>query len=178
MDSDWKIDVRKASAQLPPVVRERLRKIVEKLQGTSKRTYQRRGRRLVSDENLPLWNRVQKGGDIVYRPNTEHPSITGFARALPEEYRHGFNVCMNLLGTGLPIAALHADMLGSAENVASDRSEFDYLADAAETAILALLQTGMTKDEVVRILCSTEPFLHHKKAVRQLANEIASDKEQ
>jgi hypothetical protein len=78
----------------------------------------------------------------------------------------------------LPIAALHADMLGSAENVASDRSEFDYLADAAETAILALLQTGMTKDEVVRILCSTEPFLHHKKAVRQLANEIASDKEQ
>ena len=178
MDSDWKIDVRKASAQLPPVVRERLRKIVEKLQGTSKRTYQRRGRKLVSDENLPLWNRVQKDGNIIYRPNTEHPSITGFARALPEEYRHGFNVCMNLMGTGLPIAALHADMLGSAENVASDRSEFDDLADAAETAILALLQTGMTTDEVVRTLCSTEPFLHHKKPVRQLANEIASDKEQ
>ena len=74
MDADWKIDVKKASAQMPPVVRERLRKIVERLQGTSKRTYQRRGRKLVADENLPLWNRVLKDGKIIYRPNTEHPS--------------------------------------------------------------------------------------------------------
>lgn len=178
MDSDWKIDVRKASAQLPPVVRERLRKIVERLQGTSKRTYQKRGRKLVSEENLPLWNRIQKEGNIVYRPNIEHPSITGFARALPEEYRFGFSACMNLLGTGLPIAALHADMLGSAESVASDRADFDELADAAETAVRALFQTGMTGDEVARTLCSTEPFLHHKKAVRKLINEIASDQEE
>ena len=34
MDADWKIDVRKANAQMPPVVRERLRRIVERLQGT------------------------------------------------------------------------------------------------------------------------------------------------
>ena len=33
MDAEWKIDVKKASAQLPPVVRERLKKVVERFVG-------------------------------------------------------------------------------------------------------------------------------------------------
>jgi hypothetical protein len=173
MDADWKIDVKKASAQMPPVVRERLRKIVERLQGTSKRTYQRRGRKLVADENLPLWNRVQKDGRIIYRPNGEHPSITGFAEILPEQYRHGFQACISLLGSGLPVAALHADMLGNAENVEVDESDFEELADSAETAIRELRKTGMSGPDVVRILCSTEPFLNHKEAIRRLVDDIS-----
>lgn len=173
MDADWKIDVKKASAQMPPVVRERLRKIVERLQGTSKRTYQRRGRKLVADENLPLWNRVQKDGRIIYRPNGEHPSITGFAEILPEQYRHGFQACISLLGSGLPVAALHADMLGNAENVEVDESDFEELEDSAETAIRELRKTGMSGPDVVRILCSTEPFLNHKEAIRRLVDDIS-----
>jgi hypothetical protein len=173
MDADWKIDVKKASAQMPPVVRERLRKIVERLQGTSKRTYQRRGRKLVADENLPLWNRVQKDGRIIYRPNGEHPSITGFSEILPEQFRHGFQACISLLGSGLPVAALHADMLGSAENVEVDESDFEELADSAETAIRELRKTGMSGPDVVRILCSTEPFLNHKEAIRRLVDDIS-----
>lgn len=172
MDADWKIDVKKASAQMPPVVRERLRKIVERLQGTSKRTYQRRGRKLVADENLPLWNRVLKDGKIIYSPNTEHPSITGFAQILPEEFRHSFRACISLLGSGLPVAALHADMLGSAENVEADESEFQDLADMAEAAIKELRKIGMSGPDVVRTLCSTEPFLNHKVSIGRLVEEI------
>lgn len=176
MDAEWKIDVRKASAQLPPVVRERLRKIVERLQGTSKRTYQRRGRKLVSEENLPVWNRVQKDGAIVYRPNTDHPSISGLEDALPEEFRHAFRSCISLLGSGLPMAALHADMLGSAEAVSSDETDFPDLAEGAEIAIRTLLATGMTGTDVVKALCSTEPFVNHKDAVRQLVENMTEGK--
>ncbi len=172
MDADWKIDVRKASAQMPPIVRERLRRIVERLQGTSKRTYQRRGRKLVADENLPLWNRIQKDGKIVYRPNAEHPSITGFMELLPEEFRHGFSACVALLGTGLPVAALHADMLGGAERVESDDSDFVELAVMAETAIRELRKIGMSGSDVIRILCSTEPFVNHKDAIQRLAEDM------
>lgn len=172
MDADWKIDVRKASAQMPPVVRERLRRIVERLQGTSKRTYQRRGRKLVADENLPLWVRIQKDGSIIYQPNIDHPSITGFAKELPEEYRHGFQACIRLLGSGLPLAALHADMFGGAEDIKADAAEFNELAEAAEVAVKTLKSTGMTGTDVVRILCSTEPFVNHKVAIQRLVDEM------
>ena len=39
LDADWKIDVRKASAQPPLAVRNRLKKIIEKIGEPSKRTY-------------------------------------------------------------------------------------------------------------------------------------------
>lgn len=96
MDSEWKIDVKKASAQLPPIVRERLKKVVERFLGTSKRTYRKRGQKLVDDTRFPIWNRVQKEGQVVFRPNLDHPVFRGFANELPEELRDGFDRCLRL----------------------------------------------------------------------------------
>ncbi|MFN6007014.1 MAG: ATP-binding protein [Paracoccaceae bacterium] len=172
MDADWKIDVRKASAQMPPIVRERLRKIVERMQGTSKRTYQRRGRKLVDQANLPLWSRFQKDGAIIYRPNGEHPAIAGFMSSLPEEFQHGFRTCITLLGAGLPVGALHADMLGAAESVEADPAEFEEIAASVEQAVRTLLSTGMTGNDVVNALCSVEPLLRHRDSVQQLIEDI------
>ncbi len=168
MDADWKIDVRKASAQMPPVVRDRLRRIVERMQGTSKRTYQKRGRKLVDEANMPLWNRFQKDGSIIYRPNADHPAIEGFAQALPEEFRNGFRTCIRLLGAGLPVPALHADMLGGAESVEADQTEFEDVAESVEQAVRTLLATGMTGNDVLQVLCSTEPLIRHKDQIRAM----------
>ena len=43
LDEAWKIDVKKASAQLPPAVRDRLRRLIEPLGATSKKVYKTRG---------------------------------------------------------------------------------------------------------------------------------------
>lgn len=174
MDADWKIDVRKANAQMPPVVRDRLRRIVERLQGTSKRTYKRRGQKLVDDTKLPFWNRIQKDGKIVYRPNSDHPAITGFEQSLPEEFRHGFRTCLKLIGSGLPMESLHADMLGGAEDVHADETDFEALAEGTEIAIRTLLGTGMSASDIVANLCANEPLRRHREAVRELTEEIES----
>lgn len=172
MDADWQIDVRKANAQMPPVVRERLRRIVERLQGTSKRTYKRRGQKLVDDRKMPFWSRIQQDGRIIYRPNVEHPSISGFEESLPEEFRNGFRTCLKLLGSGLPMESLHADMLGGAEDVHADEADFASLSEGVETAIRALRGMGMTASDIVANLCSNEPLRSHKDAVRRLAEDI------
>lgn len=172
MDTDWKIDVRKANAQMPPVVRDRLRRIVERLQGTSKRTYKRRGQKLVDDRKLPFWSRIQQDGRIIYRPNIDHPSISGFEESLPEEFRNGFRTCLKLIGSGLPMESLHADMLGGAEDVYADEADFASLAEGVETAIRILHGTGMTVSDIVANLCSNEPLRSHKDSVRKLAADI------
>ena len=59
LDSEWKIDVKKASAQPPPQVRERLRRIIDQIGVPSKRTYRQRGSRLTEDSRLPVWTRSQ-----------------------------------------------------------------------------------------------------------------------
>ena len=123
MDAEWKIDVKKASAQLPPVVRKRLTKVVERFVGTSKRTYRSKGQRLVDETRFPIWNRISKDGQIIFRPNFEHPVFLAYAEQLPEEMREGFKRCLRLVGSGLPVESLHAELVGNAEAVVADPAD-------------------------------------------------------
>ena len=165
MDSEWKIDVKKASAQLPPVVRQRLKKVVEKFVGTSKRTYRGKGQKLVDETRFPIWNRIQKDGQIVFRPNLDHPVFREYENQLPEELREGFTRCMRLVGSGLPIETLHADLVGNAEAVTADTVEEEGLERLVLAVANVSLENGVTPDNLRDILQS-HPFIrsHWNKA--------------
>lgn len=158
MDADWKIDVKKSSAQLPPLVRDRLRKVIERIQDGSKRTYRKRGQKLVDQNRLPLWQRIQAEGQIRYRPNIEHPIFAEFADNLPESQRRGFFNCISLVGASLPIETLHADMAGMAEQVAPDQVDEDTLVQAVQSTLTVLMNAGKNLDEIVALMKDVDPF--------------------
>lgn len=158
MDADWKIDVKKSSAQLPPVVRDRLRKVIERIQDGSKRTYRKRGQKLVDHERLPMWNRVQADGEIRYRPNIEHPAFSDFAESLPPDLRRGFFNCIALVGASLPIETLHADMAGMAEQIVPDRVDEDTLTQAVKATLTVLLAARKDIKEIMSLMKDVDPF--------------------
>lgn len=158
MDADWKIDVKKSSAQLPPLVRDRLRKVIERIQGGSKRTYCRRGQKLVDHERLPMWNRIQADGQIRYRPNIEHPAFSDFAGRLPPDLQRGFFNCIALTGASLPIETLHADMAGAAELIVPDRIDEDTLAQAVQATLSVLLGAQKDIKEIESLMKDVDPF--------------------
>lgn len=155
MDADWKIDVKKASAQLPPVVRERLKKVVERFVGTSKRTYRSKGQKLVDETKFPIWNRVQKDGHIIFRPNLDHPVFQAYRKQLPEEFVEGFEQCLRLVGSGLPIETLHAELVGNAEAVAADAADDADLDQMVRTMADTLIANG------VSVLALTDTMQSH-----------------
>ena len=152
MDSEWKIDVKKASAQLPPLVRERLKKIVERFIGTSKRTYTRRGRKLVDESRYPLWNRVKKDSQIIYRPNYQHPVFRAFSGKLPENLREGFDRCLRLVGSGLPLESLYAELIGNSESITSDKTEDGDLKELVFSLASFMIDNGTNEDQLSEIL--------------------------
>ncbi len=158
MDAEWKIDVKKASAQLPPVVRERLKKVVERFVGTSRRTYRRRGQRLVDETRFPIWNRVQKGGQIVFRPNLKHPVFQAYSEQLPEELREGFARCLRIVGSGLPIETLHAELVGNAEAVTSDETSPTDLEELVCSLAATFTENGVPPESLPDTL-QGNPFL-------------------
>ncbi len=161
MDAEWKIDVKKASAQMPPVVRERLKKVVERFVGTSKRTYRSRGHKLVDETRFPIWNRMQKDGQIFFRPNIEHPVFRTYAEQLPENLREGFERCLRLVGAGLPIETLHAELVGNAEAVAADEATETDLEELVRSLVINLMDNGMSADSLIESL-RNYPFLRSK----------------
>lgn len=158
MDADWKIDVKKSSAQLPPVVRDRLKKVIERILAGSKRTYSKRGRKLVDHERLPMWQRIQADGQIRYRPNIEHPAFADFAESLPPDFRRGFINCIALVGASLPIETLHADMAGTAEQIVPDRVDEDTLAQAVQATLSVLLAARKDIKEIKALMKDVDPF--------------------
>lgn len=159
MDSEWKIDVKKSSAQLPPLVRKRLARVIERFVGTSKRTYQSRGQKLVDTTRHPIWSRVQKDGNVVFKPNLEHPVFQIFSSKLPDDLRDGFERCLRLLGSGLPIDALHAELVGNAELVASDKAEESDIKQVVYDLAGVYLANGVASENLKNTMLSY-PLLH------------------
>ncbi|MBR0661662.1 ATP-binding protein [Neoroseomonas oryzicola] len=158
MDADWKIDVKKSSAQLPPVVRDRLRRVIERIQDGSKRTYRKRGQKLVDHERLPMWHRIQADGQIRYRPNIEHPAFAEFAETLPKDLQRGFFNCIALVGASLPVETLHADMAATAEQIVPDRVDEDTLNQAVQATLSALLGAQKDIKEIMSLMKDVDPF--------------------
>ena len=158
MDSEWKIDVKKASVQLPPIVRERLKKVVERFVGTSKRTYRSKGQKLVDETRFPIWNRVQKDGQIIFRPNMEHPVFRAYTDQLPNELREGFEHCLRIVGSGLPIETLHAELIGNAEFVVADKTDKADLERLVYPLAITLMENGVSADALSETMQSI-PFL-------------------
>lgn len=175
MDADWKIDVKKASAQLPPKVRERMRILVERLSQTSKRTYQRRGQRLVDQEFMPVWNRIQRDGAIIYRPDPTHPVFADFSSRLPVGLQDEFASLIGLLGSTVPVASLHADFAGSAEEVQADTLDCSALFQLARAMVPALVSQGLDTNEILDALHPVEIFRTNwetaSAAIRQVIDE-------
>ena len=158
MDADWKIDVKKSSAQLPPVVRDRLKKVIERIIAGSKRTYSKRGQKLVDHERLPMWHRIQADGQIRYRPNADHPAFSDFAESLPPDLRRGFFNCIALVGASIPIETLHADMAGTAEQIVPDQVDEDTLNQAVQAVLTRMLEAKKDLKEIIALMKDNDPF--------------------
>lgn len=172
MDSEWKIDVKKASAQLPPAVRERMRLLVERLAITSKRTYQRRGQKLVDNEYLPIWQRVQRDGTIIYRPDLAHPVFADFSEKLPTDLQNEFAGLIGLIGSSVPVASLHSDFAGAPEEVKVEEADEQSLRQLAAAMVPRLVEQGTDAERIAEILCQIEPFKSAGAFARDVINEI------
>lgn len=158
MDSDWKIDLKKASAQPPEPVRARLRKIIEKIGATSKRVYTTRGKRLVSDSKLPVWKRDQNKNQVFYSLNYEHPVFTSFSNKLAEDQRREFWKLLGLASSTLPIDSLILDMSSDSEKVSAQNMDDEAFIDFVRTTYLTLKAHNEKPDDIELMMYSAEPF--------------------
>ena len=158
LDSAWKIDVKKASAQPPYQVRERLRRIIPELGATSRRVYTERGTRLTENNPFPLWSRFQNRNDITYGINNEHPLIMDFSSRLADELKPDFLRVIEIAGAALPLDALFADFGGDPHSVSGILTSDATLRYAVETIVERLSDGGYSKTDVVNMMRAAEPF--------------------
>ena len=158
MDADWKIDVRKASAQPPPPVRERLRSIIETIGVPSSLTYRGRGAKLTGASRMPVWERLQDKNSISYAINDKHPLIASFRTSLDGKSQEHFQRLLQLVSCGFPVDALHVDVSASPESVQPPEIVAEDLRQIVASTWHVLKARGLSADQIREWMCSAEPF--------------------
>ena len=176
LDGAWKIDVKKASAQLPPPVRDRLRRIIEPLVAASKTVYRTRGRKLIEDNRIPVWSRIQNKNQISYRINDEHPMVRDLQSRLSPETRGDLLKVIEVAGASLPMDALYADLGGDSASMVRDGTSEQALRYAAVTTFAHLCRTVKSVEDVLTMMRVAEPFRSNWERTEQILREDSNGK--
>ena len=175
LDAEWKIDVKKAWAQPPPPVRERLRRIIEEIGVPSKRTYTVRGKRLAGDSRLPVWTRSQDKNAISYGLDTEHPLFSAFENRLDPDTARAFRRLVGLIASTLPVEALYADVSASAESVAPAELAPDDFREIVESTWRILRKRGLSSTDTEARMRSAEPFRSRWEEATTVLDALAAE---
>ena len=173
LDAAWKIDVRKAWAQPPAPVRERLRRIVERLGIPSRRTYTARGRRLTDDNRLPVWTRSQDKNRISYGLDTAHPLFSAFETRLDTQAADEFRKLLGLVAAALPVEALYADMGASAESVVTEALDPGDFAKLVEDMWRILSGRGLSAADIEERMWTADPFRSRREEMEKVIRALA-----
>ncbi|MFM6990808.1 MAG: ATP-binding protein [Rhodoferax sp.] len=158
-DKDWKITLDKSDAQLPPILRLRLRDYIKNFSQRSVKANRRRGVDLTVSKNEPVWRRNAYNGRIRYLINRDHPLVR---QMLCETDNHGIaREALNLIESCLPTEMLADDhSKNKLEQVQSiiDPDAFNALIDAFFLVCVAQSEDHPTLREVIEFTKNTEPF--------------------
>ncbi|MCY4542133.1 MAG: ATP-binding protein [Rhodobacteraceae bacterium] len=158
MDAEWKIDVKKASAQPPTAVRKRLSKIIDKMAEGSQRVYTARGAKQTSTNQLPVWIRRKKWNQISYDIDTGNPAFKQFKNGLSSAQGKQFVRLLRLVASALPIQSLHNDVSSHPETVHSSTLASRDLLHIVSTICDVLVERGHSCEEIKKRMRTAEPF--------------------
>ena len=170
-DTAWKIDVLKASASPPPILRNHLRQMIEGLGGKSKQVYRKRGAKLTEENPFPLWQRAKVDSKISYSLNWDHPIVSRFERGLTDIQSRQLQELMRLFSAGLPLEALQHDMADNFEAVKQEVLDDAEIRFSGEILISRLREMGHENREIIKLLGSIPPYSAAMHIVKDLVDE-------
>jgi len=173
LDDLWAIDVRKSVAVPPEAVRTALRRVVERIAGTSRHVYKFRGRK-PSGDIVSVWTRLELRDGVAYRLNRDHPLAGALFEILDDIGDSYLEHLLASIELSLPIDGIYADM-------ASERGLVTLTGDTEIEVLLSDLATRMTSalgddsgavERLLDSLALIEPFSMHPAATRAVAERI------
>ena len=167
LDHLWNIDIKKSTSSPPIVVRERLKKIIDKIAGTSKKIYISRGHKsfLVSQ---PIWFREAKHNEIFYQINKQHLLLQEFINKLNITHQKDFNNILSLIENYIPKEVIYNDMIDSPKDIKNGEIDDTFL----EKKVIELLKQGIITRNDVNLISGIEPFNKYTKSWEEFMGEI------
>lgn len=158
LDTLWKIDVRKASAQPPFAVRQRLRSLIDQIAGPSRRVYTSRGHRLTADSQAVLWHRRVDKGLVSYEINRDHPLLDHMRAGLSSDQEGDLETFLKGVESAFPVDAVFSDTAADPKAVSQTQMSDDDTRALVELTVRVMTEQGVSLEKITADLEKSEPF--------------------
>jgi hypothetical protein len=175
LDHLWTLDIKKSAAHPPEEVRQNLRRIVEKIIGTSRKVYTFRGRIQKSDKLVHSWNRVEGRNGISYVVNRDHPVIAAFIKKLDCESSKMLELLLDTIERTFPSDSLYADMASDRPQYYDEESLKDKFLDLAKCLLLAADSISGGRERILKNLPTLDPFCQYADITESIIRELTDD---
>ena len=172
LDAEWKIDIKKASAQLPYAVRNRLRELLVEIQATAGKPITGRGHIAINRERLPIWQREKKHDHVQYVVNPDHPIFRDFGARLDAKKLREFEMILEFIGSAIPVDAIYSDLAAEPEKVSGATPSAGSLEYAVMAVVKTLRAARVPDDSLRAILELSDPFRESWDQTAQLLETI------
>lgn len=158
LDHLWALDIKKSAAQPPPVVRNRLRRIAERIVQPSKRVHLYRGRpEPTADKVTHTWQLINDGQDFRYEINRDHPLLTALAQRLEPADERALSSLLRLIEDSFPSQDLF-NRLGQDQVETTPSVDYTHLRGIAVELWETYRSHKADVDAFVGVMSGIEPF--------------------
>lgn len=172
LDEAWTIDIKKSRAHPPPVVRGRLRQIIDRIVTRSVDVHRKRGTKRFSEVQAPFWERYSDHAGIRYAINAEHPLIESLRQHLSTEDVGTLGVLMDSIAAALPVETIYSDYSTDPKDVGHEAITVKDAAEKLRALHRALFNGGSgDRDAFLQVVRSTHLFDHHEALVKKFIGE-------
>lgn len=124
-DHLWDIDIKKSTVNLPRVVIERLKEVIERIKDSSGRVVKSRVQKKRFNDDRP-WHRVKSRDTILYKVNREYTAYREFEKQLTAEQKRALSVIIDIIESSLPVHSIYSDIAGRPKSITNiDSSTLD-----------------------------------------------------
>jgi hypothetical protein len=158
IDDVWKIDIKKQQAELPLVLRNNLKTVVEETGNVSRKKNTHRLLKEGGKEDQ-FWVRYKtRTNSFVYRFNRDSSVIDQLLSELTDEGKLQFNRYLDILEHTLPYDSIYTDVANSDVDREIDLEKQSSLLATASLSIEYMIQNGTSMKDAVLKITSIDPF--------------------
>lgn len=159
LDHIWKITIDKSDAQLPAVLRNRLRQLVDGFRNRSARVYRSRGGRLDRAGTTSVWSRHARGGEVRYSINRDHPVIEALLAGGDPDQQQTAAAALKVIEQAFPVAAFSRDVASEPDAIHQTLTNpTAFRSDLIAALPLLLVQVNGDLKALESLLRVTEPW--------------------
>ena len=139
LDDLWKITVDKSDAQLPTILRDRLKQLIERFRGQSSRVHRSRGGRLSAGGRIAVWDRYAKDGEIHYFINRDHPLVAAMLEGGAGGEKESVEAAFQAIEQGFPVEAFGRDTVARPNDIHQTEGDLGRFRTFLEKSLPTLL---------------------------------------